>query len=58
MTSVYRISTNGTSCRLCNYALFAVPDVKGEQAAGIKMLLEAQANILSQDAALAVDRCL
>jgi hypothetical protein len=40
-------SLGGASHRLCNYALFVVPDVKGEQAVGIKMLLEAQADILN-----------
>jgi hypothetical protein len=41
-----RLSLDGMSYRLCNYALFVVPDVTSEQAAGIRMLLEAQADIL------------
>jgi hypothetical protein len=44
-----RTSLDGTSCRLCNYALFVVPNVRSEQAAGVRMLLEAQASILQTD---------
>jgi len=44
-----RFSADGTSCRLCNYALFVVPDVDREQAIGVRMLLEAQASILKGD---------
>ena len=34
------------ACRLCNDALFVVPDVRSEQAAGVQMLPEVQAEIL------------
>jgi hypothetical protein len=41
-----RFALEGVAHRLRNDALFVVPDVRSEQAAGLRMLLEAQASIL------------
>jgi hypothetical protein len=41
-----RLSLDGVLHRLCNYALFELPNVRREQVAGIETLLEAQASVL------------
>jgi hypothetical protein len=43
-----RVSLDGESRRLCNYALFTVPDIGEESAAGMRILLEAQAGVLQE----------
>ena len=42
------VPLDGESRRLCNYALFTVPDIRQESAAGMRILLEAQAGILQE----------
>jgi len=43
-----RVSLDGEPRRLCNYALFTVPNIRQESAAGMRILLEAQAGILQE----------